>query len=346
MRRLVFTLALVAVAGATLAPAATGAGARHARAPSGDPCGPGLIEVGDGLCTHGGDRIPIAVERAETGVAERADELARKMKKANPRCAGDGAKGPRIRVFYGFPADTTSRAEAFGEWIRRSVVLADSNLDRQSPGIKGQHLRMYCRNGRKVTVSAIRLLPIGQDGVFTFGDVISSLTDRQGHGLGAADFDAPRFTYVVFVDNVTCCYGPAGQGTIYYDDRADPAGNVNNLLLAGPRFAMVEIGGTPSAGAYIFLHEVGHTLGAVQDSAPHSSGAGHCYTGADVMCYADGGPWFQGGGSMESVCPPMPDGQRPFDCEGGDYYELDPAPGSYLDAHWNTADSGWLTRPG
>ena len=343
MRRVFLTLVLVAVAGVALVPA-SGAGARDARPSFGDRCGPGLIEVGDGLCTHGGDTVPEAVERAATRVAAPANGPARK-KKANPRCPGGGVEGRRIRVFYGFPSDTTSRAAAYERWIRRSVVLADQNIDRASPGIPGQHLRMYCANRRKVTVSAIRLLPI-DDSSFTFDDVISSLVERRANGLGAVDFDAPRFTYVVFVDNIGCCYGPAGQGTIYLDDGADPAGNFNNLLLAGPRFAMVEIGGPPSAGAYIFLHEVGHTMGAVQHSAPHSSGAGHCYTGSDVMCYPDGGPWFTGGGTMESVCATMPDGQRPFDCEGGDYYELDPAPGSYLDEHWNTADSGWLTKPG
>jgi hypothetical protein len=332
------------MAAAALVPA-PGAGASHVRASLADPCGPGLIEVGDGLCTHGGDRPPVDVERAATGAAAPAADPARKEKQANPRCAGDGVRGRRIRVFYGFPSDTPSRAAAYKRWIRRSVVLADQNLDRQSPVIPGQHLRMYCKGGRKVTVSAIRLLPI-EDTSFTFPDVIDSLLDRRANELGDADFDDPRFTYVVFVDNVACCYGPSGQGTIYYDDRADPAGNSNNLVLNQPRFAMVEIGSSPSTGAYIFLHEVGHTLGAVQVSAPHSSGAGHCYTSSDVMCYADGGPWFQGGGAMVSVCPPMPDGQHAFDCEGGDYYELDPAPGSYLAEHWNTADSGWLTRPG
>jgi hypothetical protein len=343
MRRLVLTLTLVVLAGATLVPA-PGAGARHGRASSGDRCGPGLVEVGEGLCTHGGDVVPRDVERAGSELASWSGDPARKPA-ANPRCAGNGRSGRRIRVFYGFPSDTTSRAESYERWIRRSVVLADQNLDRQSPGIPGQHLRMYCQKGRKITVSAIRLLPI-VDSSFTFDDVVDSLRDRTAHGLGDADFDAPRFTYVVFVDNVACCYGPAGQGTVYMDDRADPAVNFNNTIPSGPRFAMVEIGGSPETAAYVFLHEVGHTLGAVQHSAPHSSGAGHCYTGLDVMCYADGGPWFTGGGTLQSVCPPMPDGQRPFDCEGGDYYELDPAPGSYLDEHWNTADSGWLTRPG
>ena len=129
-----------------------------------------------------------------------------------------------------------------------------------------------------MTVSSIALLPIGPDGAFTFSDVIGSLVNRVAIGLGDTDFDAPRFTYVVFVDNIECCYGPAGQAMFYYDDRPDPAANLNNQVAAGPRFAMVAVSGSPATGAHVFLHEVGHTLGAVQLSAPHSSGAGHCYT--------------------------------------------------------------------
>ena len=40
----------------------------------------------------------------------------------------------------------------------------------------------------------------------------------------------------------------------------------------------------------VALHEVSHTLGAVQMSSPNSSGAGHCNDQYDVMCYDDGGP--------------------------------------------------------
>ena len=42
--------------------------------------------------------------------------------------------------------------------------------------------------------------------------------------------------------------------------------------------------------ASVALHEVTHTLGAVQNGAPHSSKAGHCTDEWDIMCYADGSP--------------------------------------------------------
>ena len=116
---------------------------------------------------------------------------------------------------------------------------------------------MYSRRDRGVTVSSIALVPIGPDGAFDFSDVMSSLRDRVELGLGETDFHALRFTYVVFVDNIECCYGPAGQAMFYLDDRADPAANLNNQVAAGPKFAMVAIGGSPATGAHVFLHEVG-----------------------------------------------------------------------------------------
>ena len=125
-----------------------------------------------------------------------------------------------------------------------------------------------------MTVGSIALLPIGGDNAFTFDDMIESLVSRVENGLGNANMDTPRFTYVVFVDNVACCFGPAGQGTIYWDDRADADRNFNNRLEGGPRFAMVELRGSTAADAFVFLHEVGHTIGAVQASAPHSTGWG------------------------------------------------------------------------
>lgn len=284
--------------------------------------------------------VPPDVERIATRAPLPAGSPSKQM------CVANGRGGRRVRVFYGYPAGTESRASAFRAWIRGSVAMADANLDAQTPGVAGQHLRMYCKQDRGVTVSALELLPIGIDGLFTFQDVIGSLVQRVANGLGDDDIDTPRFTYVVFVDNIECCYGPAGQAMLYGDDTADPATNLNNLVMYGPRFAMVEIGGSTFSGAYVFLHEVGHTLGAVQDSAPHTSGAGHCFTSSDVMCYPDGGPYFTGGGSMQAICAAMPSGQYPFDCEGGDYYEVQPDPGSYLASAWNTSDSGWLTEPG
>ena len=62
---------------------------------------------------------------------------------------------------------------------------------------------------------------------------------------------------------------------------------------ADSRYAYLQAGGEDFFGseqpasqyADQVLHEVLHTLGAVQPSAPHFSGGAHCYQLFDVMCY-------------------------------------------------------------
>ncbi len=301
-------------------------------------CGDGLAIVVDGAtaCTHDGDRVP----QAGTGtVSGRA--LATTPPKAP--CPGDGKGGRRVVVAYGYPADTTNRGRTMRPEIRQAINMADANLDAASPGLAGQHYRFFCQNDRKVTILTLALLPIGGDNAFTFNDMIASLSDRVANGLGDEDLDDPRRVYSVFVDNVACCYGPGGQATLSYDDRADPAVNWNNQTFS-PKYSMMKLGYSVTSEAGIWQHEVGHNLGAVQNTAPHSSGAGHCYEGYDVMCYNDGGSWFTGGGGIVNNCTAgMPDGQEIFDCNGDDYYAAAPADGSYLATFWNLSSSRWLS---
>ena len=85
------------------------------------------------------------------------------------------------------------------------------------------------------------------------------------------------------------------------------------------------------------MHETLHTLGAVQDGAPHATGLGHCFDWADVMCYDDGGltaprPWPG----------PSCGGTLRIDCGRDDYFSPRPARGSYLARRWNLFDSAFL----
>src|SRR3712207_2574130 len=86
-------------------------------------------------------------------------------------------------------------------------------------------------------------------------------------------------------------------------------------------------------------HELVHTLGAVMSTAPHGTSPGHCYDESDTMCYADGG-----GKAMQQVCPP--EREYLLDCNSDDYFSTDPTPGSWLDTHWNAADSRFLVGGG
>jgi hypothetical protein len=86
----------------------------------------------------------------------------------------------------------------------------------------------------------------------------------------------------------------------------------------------------------------------VQWSAPHSTQPagfanpryGHCWQGADVMCYTE-----DSGAShaMQYDCPRV-GGAIPqaYDCGRDDYFNPSPAPGTYLASSWNVYDSAFL----
>jgi hypothetical protein len=91
----------------------------------------------------------------------------------------------------------------------------------------------------------------------------------------------------------------------------------------------------------VMLHEITHNLGAVHHSAPHSTPAGHCWDGYDVMCYQDGSSGTQP--YTTSVCPSVAGAiSQIYDCGHDDYFNPDPAPGSYLATHWNVYTSAFM----
>jgi hypothetical protein len=323
----------VVLTSALFAPAVAGPGELQ-RHPTASVCD-GLLTVvvtERELCTHGGDGLP------EPSIAT----LRRATALPKAPCPGNGLSGRRVRVFYGYPKGTTDRFSSLRDDIQLALRTSDSNLDAQTPAEGGQHYRFWCATDVAPTIRSVRLKAIGGDGAYSVIDVIDSLAHQRGLRLGDHNFTDGRFAFVTFVDHLEGVSAPAGQATFLGDDDPDPAANRNNDT-SELRYAMVTLGFSTTVEAHLFQHEVGHTMGAVQFSSPHSSGAAHCYDIYDIMCYDDGGPYFDGGGALLSACTRMPDGQDPWDCGGDDWYAVDPPGGTYLNDHWNVADSGWLS---
>jgi hypothetical protein len=326
------------VASALFAPAGAATPTGAARTSRPGPC-PGLVALevaGHRICTHGGDdlaNLPAA--------APREAALRSTLVPATP-CPGNGVSGRRVRVLYGYPAGTHDRSAEARAVIRLALRSADANLDAQTPETGGQHYRFWCRRDSMPTIASVRLRAIGADHAYSVADVIDSLVAQRSLGFGTHDFVDDRFVYLTFVDHLQGVSAPAGQATFLGDDDPDPAVNRNNST-SQMHYGMVMLGYSAANESHLFQHEVGHTIGAVQLSSPHSSGAAHCYDVADVMCYDDGGPWFSGGGTLQPLCVAMPDGQDPWDCGGDDWYAASPADGTYLADHWNVVDSGWLS---
>jgi hypothetical protein len=233
-------------------------------------------------CTPGPEAPPagfdVAVDR--TALPERNPKL---------QCDGDGVAGKRVQVVYARASDVPDRYADFADSIRQWAGEVDRTVRNAAAATDGErHVRFVHDADCVLDVTNVTLGAGGDD------TLDATIAD-----LAAQRLRNPRRKYLVFVDaNVYC-----GIAEIE-DDDSDARLNRHNTT---SHVARVD-SGCWSGG--VAAHQLLHTLGAVQLSAPHSTGDWNC-AGA---------------------------------CERTDYLDTDPPAGSYLDTHWNVARSDFLTR--
>ena len=284
-----------------------------------NPCGDaGRVSVVAGmtLCTHGADTPPgVANMQSLPETTDLLHRAASPLASQGVACVGDGQSGPRVQVVYARAASTPDRFTAVLPAVRMAAASTDAAIHvSATKRDAGRRVRFVTTPDCTVDVVPVELSDAGDD---SFDATIAEL---QRHG-----FTRPDRKYLVFMD---AAVGLCGQGHLLPDDRP-AASNVNNGTVA--MFARIDTAcWTASA-----THELLHMLGAVQHSAPHSSGSGHCVDEADVMCYADTSTT-----QTLRVC-----GHtyvKQVDCNHDDYFDPNPPAGSYLATHWNVADSSFL----
>ncbi|MFN2608502.1 MAG: RCC1 domain-containing protein [Acidimicrobiales bacterium] len=343
--------AVVTLMGAT-ATAAAGASAGPGWAPADDaargihydglvpgaatgPCGGKLaLTSGDG-CTHGPDPAPAGVDvRARQDVPALAPTAAATTVSPTVACYGDGQSGPRVQLMYAHAANVADRSATMAPIIRQVAAQVDAVFVTSSAQTGGvRHVRYVTGSGAACTTPTVLsvTLPTGSDATFT--DTINELRNQ---GFSASDRK-----YLVWVDAAVYC----GIAQAYNDDSVDRVGGSNysngRATVAG-EVARVDSGCWDLPGGLVEAHELMHTLGAVQASAPHATGAqyGHCTDDYDRMCYDDGS-----GRTVTVVCPNAVQEQL-YDCNHDDYFSTSPAAGSYLATHWDTAENVFLSAAG
>ena len=254
-----------------------------------------------------------------------------------PSVTGDA---PHIKVVYAHASDVADRFALFGTAIQRYTKAAAAKVALTSD----KTLRLDRGSSCGSAFLDIQVVALGHPVAFyatgsVLADVASRLPDR------------PGVNYLVFVDFALPVL-QAAAGSWAQDD-SPWATNVANLT-AHSRYAYLQAGGEDFFGseqpasqyADQVLHEVLHTLGAVQPSAPHFSGGAHCYQLFDVMCYTPRDGTSDGFLRDCELGRTAPNPGKPLDCGGDDYFNASPAPGSYLAAHWNLYDSGFLCTLG
>ena len=254
-----------------------------------------------------------------------------------PGSAGDA---PHIKVVYAYASDVGDRFGLFGTAIQLYTKAAAAKVALSS----NKTLRLDRGSSCGSAFLDIQTVALGHPVAdyatrSVLDDIQSRLPDR------------PGVNYLVFVDFALPVLSAAAGS--WAPDDSPWATNAANLP-AHSRYAYLEGGGTDFFGseqaasqyADQVLHEVLHTLGAVQPSARHFSGGAHCYELFDVMCYT---PKDGTADVFLRDCDLVggaPNPGKPLDCGSDDYFNPSPPPGSYLAGHWNVYDSGFLCTLG
>ncbi|MFO7691209.1 MAG: hypothetical protein R6W83_11770 [Cryobacterium sp.] len=267
------------------------------------------------ICTHGPDPAPPGVD--VTVARDFSSEGAATAAEGTVPVIGDGESGNRVQVVYAVSTDKTNRADQIVPLIPGWAGEVDRVFAESAAQVGGQrHVRFVTNPDGTLNVAVAVLSPTGDDSI---GNTISELK-----ALGLND---PSRKYLVWMDANLYC----GIAQIYSDDKPTQD-NYNNGRF--PMYARVDAGCWGRTYS-VEAHELMHTLGGVQPSAPNASAAYHCTDENDRMCYKDGA-----GVTMQYVCP---SGNEAYmDCNHDDYYHPSPPDGSYLASHWNTADSSFL----
>jgi len=293
-----------------------------ARPPSPEAiCGPGLqaiVTTAHVVCTHGADAPPPGLD-IHRRVAPMAASL---TASALPVCEGDGVTGKRVEVLY--IHGSTSRYAQYLETFRTLAEGVDAIYNASAAETGGErHVRYVTETVNGACRPVVRDVQIA-DSALNANDWAPLLNAVQALGYTRTDRK-----YLEFVDATVYC-GIGG----FAGDTTKSDSNRSNV---GPEYARADSG---CWNAGVAAHELGHTLGAVNNNAPNASGAAHCVDEYDVMCYKD-----SDNVTIVYRCTDQSHDNR-LDCNHDDYYNTNPPAGSYLANNYNVADNLFLIKGG
>ncbi|HET6550372.1 MAG TPA: hypothetical protein VFG79_18050, partial [Solirubrobacter sp.] len=258
-----------------------------------------------------------------------------------------------FKVVYAYAADRPDRFAGWKDALQANVAIVQRFLSAQDGGSKGLRIDMGTRCGAQyVDIQTVQLPGPRSAYADNFGAIASAVQ----RALGGTSVPRNALVLADGLSGSTQEYG-LGESIMGSSGERPGASNVHNR--GGLTAILFSRDGAAAPGGARwgwwpegFLHEATHNLGAVQWGAPHSTQPrgqslpqyGHCWQGADVMCYVEDGGAAHG---MQNDCGPLP-GAIPqnYDCGRDDYFNPSPPAGSYLATHWNTYDSAFLAGCG
>jgi hypothetical protein len=352
-------------------------GLKAIKADANHPC-KGEFEVGDfkingqPLCTHGPDEAPAGVDVANTNVQAQinllksqpttqttVDQLRAASSPTQFAAAYSGfanhipypespiqcTSGPyRIQlVLLTHVADNADVRSLMQHTAHRVESELEYSALHSGPGAVNKHFRFVTNSSCQPTVS----VALTEDAFQGYNDYYKVVTYLSHRG-----YDDPKTKYLVwdYAGSVQFC----GYGTLYNDTNPSVTGNTANKVSG---WALVG----PSCWSSEEMHEILHNLGAVQATAPHTSGAYHCLDEYDIMCYPDhvdsSGAFTNciGSNGVQYACGqngyPVyiapnctdPSFNYQLDCNKNDYFNAGTVSATnYLYNHWNVAHSPYM----
>ena len=293
-----------------------------ARAPAGGLCDKakvpfqGTLPNGKALCTHGYDPIPAGVDvDAQRSVPPPAASTV--------PCIGNGTDGPRVQALYVHPDDKASEFQTLLPTLRAYAAQVEDVVSASAERSGGErHVRFVTTPDCNVDFQEVEIAAAAVTGWDPFVDALYN-----------AGYDRTDRLYLVWMDsNYGVTQGWCGIGGLWGDD--SPA--ITNKSNSGPNYGRTERdcwGAHTADGAWgsVEAHELLHTIGAVNYSAPNAH-EGHCKDEYDRMCY----------GAPDTVYKCPESSEKLLDCGHDDYFSAAPNAGNYLATYWNSANSVFL----
>lgn len=235
------------------------------------------------------------------------------------QCSGDNTSGMRVQAIYAYAEDQADRYDELVPYFRGVADNVSNSFSASAKITDGTALLKWVTNGNcEIEIAKVKMKSTEDD---SFSETISAVM-RSGH-------DEPGKLYMIWTEaNLVC-----GIADFISDDNPDPNTNYSSKGTIA-RYNRID----KSCWGQSELHEIVHSMGAVQHTAPHATGRGHCFDGYDAMCYGDGGVSVDGEGARDCSI----EFAYYLDCNGDDYFSANPDPGSYLATHWNLFSSNYL----
>lgn len=267
---------------------------------------------------------------------------------ADPFCQNTGR---RFRVVYAYPSNGTNDYNNKVATIRDIVRKVNGKLIQESYVASGNtraaQLKTQCTAQNQIAVSQVSVprtcYPEEPGCAIDGGSHVVTSVNRSLGTPNQAD-DGYAVKYMIFYDKTGTGYTGIGYG---FFDTSSSHYTKSKTLNNNWKFTTGSVNYPEYWQTLNTLHEVGHTLGAVQvTNYATSTGGWHCIDGNDVMCYDDGGarsenwsdtnPAWCPNGSYNANGWRYDSGEgMPFDCDYNTYFRSVSGSGDYLDLYWN-----------